>query len=102
MPSKEAESALDMLRGMLALPQFARLADEYEITIQPKGGDARKIRPKETRERDDWGSIEQIGKDVYRIRYTRWDKGKRVRRSKTMRGVSRREAGAERDRLRTL
>lgn len=102
MPSKEAESALDMLRGMLALPQFAKLADEYEITIQPKGGDARKIRPKETRERDDWGSIEQIGKDAYRIRYTRWDKGKRVRRSKTMRGISRREAGAERDRLRTL
>ena len=52
-----------MLRGMLALPQFAQLADEYDITIQPKGGDARKIRPKETRERSDWGSIQKIGAD---------------------------------------
>lgn len=100
MPSKEADGALDMLRGMLALPQFAQLADEYDITIRPKGGDARKIRPKETRERSDWGCIQKIGADAYRIRYTRWERGRRVRKSKTMRGATLREVKAERDRLR--
>ena len=91
-----------MLRGMLALPQFAKLTEEYEITIRPKGGDEVALTPKEKRTRDDWGSIERIGKDAFRIRYTRWEGGKRVRRSKTLRGVSRREAGAERDRLRAV
>ena len=101
MPSKEAESALEMLRGMLSLPQFAALADEYELTIAPKGGAARAVRPKEARGRSTWGSITWTDQSTCRIRYQVWEAGVRRRKCKTLHGVGKREAEAELARLRS-
>ena len=100
MPSKEAQAALEMLQGMLSLPQFAALADEYDLALTAKDGGRRAVAAKESRERRSWGSISWFAKDACRIRYPVWEAGVRKRRCKTIHGVGKREAEAELARLR--
>lgn len=98
MPSKEAESGLKMLRDMLALPQFAALNAEYDIRIAPKGGQAKGVRP--AGRRASYGSIDRLGNGKWRLRYPAWDEGRRVRKSMTITGATRRDAEAQLARLR--